>query len=116
MIRLRAMTMEDIAAGMRLCRAAGWNQVEEDWRVFLYSPGSGGFLAEKEGRVVATVAWMRYDSLAWIAMMLVDPQERGAGIGAQLMEQALSALSGAGCVGLDATPLGEPFYLRYGFV
>jgi GNAT superfamily N-acetyltransferase len=90
--------------------------LEEDWRVFLYSPGSGAFLAEKEGRVVGTAAFIRYDSLAWIAMMLVDPQERGAGIGAQLMEQALSALSDSRCVGLDATPLGEPLYRRYGFV
>jgi GNAT superfamily N-acetyltransferase len=116
MIRLRAMALEDIPAGMRLCFAAGWNQLEEDWRVFLLSPGSGAFLAEKDGRVVGTVAFMRYDSLAWIAMMLVDPQERGAGIGAQLMEQVLSALSDAPCIGLDATPLGEPLYRRCGFV
>jgi GNAT superfamily N-acetyltransferase len=110
------MAEEDIPAGMRLCRAAGWNQSENDWRVFLHSPGSGAFLAQKEGRVVGTVAFMRYDSLAWIAMMLVDTQERGAGIGAQLMEQALSALSDSRCVGLDATPLGEPLYRRYSFV
>jgi GNAT superfamily N-acetyltransferase len=110
------MVEDDIAAGMRLCHAAGWNQVEEDWRVFLHSPGSGGFLAEKDGCVVGTVAFMRYDSLAWIAMMLVDPEERGAGIGRQLMEQALSAVTDAGCVGLDATPLGGPLYRRFGFV
>ena len=110
------MAEEDIPAGMRLCRAAAWNQLEEDWRVFLHSPGSGAFLAEKEDRVLGTVAFMRYDFLAWIAMMLVDPQERGAGIGAQLMEQALSVASDAACVGLDATPLGEPLYIRYGFV
>jgi hypothetical protein len=33
-----------------------------------------------------------------------------------LMEHALSTLTDAGCVGLDATPLGEPLYRRYGFV
>ena len=110
------MAAEDIPAGMRLCHAAGWNQLEEDWRVFFQSSGSGAFLGEKEGSVVGTVAFMRYDSLAWIAMMLVDPQERGAGIGAQLMDHALSALSDARCVGLDATPLGEPLYRRCGFV
>ena len=110
------MGADDIPAGMRLCQAAGWNQLEDDWRLFLESPGSGGFLAEKEGLVVGTVAFMRYASLAWIAMMLVDPQERGVGIGAQLMEQALTALRDAKGVGLDATPLGEPLYRRYGFV
>ena len=110
------MTAQDVAAGMRLCASAGWNQLEEDWRLLLGSAGNGGFVAEKDGRVVGTVAIVRYDRLAWIAMMLVDPAERRAGIGARLMEQALSALGDAGCVGLDATPLGEPLYRRCGLV
>src|SRR5690242_19910627 len=114
MMTLRAMTVGDIAAGMDLCRAAGWNQLEDDWRVFLESPGSGAFVAEKGDRVVGSAAFLRYDALAWIAMMLVDPAERGAGIGAGLMERALEALEDAECVGLDATPLGEPLYRRYG--
>jgi hypothetical protein len=49
-------------------------------------------------------------------MMLVDPAERGAGLGAQLLAGALAALGDAPCVGLDATPLGEPLYRRFGFV
>ena len=109
------MTAADIPAGMRLCASAGWNQLEEDWRFFLESPGSGGFLAECEGRVVGTVAFVRYPGLDWIAMMLVDPERRRTGIGARLMEQALGALKGSACVGLDATPLGEPLYRRFGF-
>ena len=110
------MTVRDIPAGMRLCTSAGWNQLEEDWRFFLESPGSGAFLAEKDGSAVGTSAFIRYDGLAWIAMMLVDPAERRSGIGAHLMEQALGALHGERCVGLDATPLGEPLYRRYGLV
>jgi GNAT superfamily N-acetyltransferase len=116
------MAAEDIAAGMRLCRASNWNQLEDDWRVFLNTSGSGGFLAGKAGnegedrRVVGTVTFLRYDSFAWIAMMLVDPQERGAGIGARLMAEALSALKDVDCVGLDATPMGEPLYRRFGFL
>jgi predicted N-acetyltransferase YhbS len=115
-LAIRAMTAEDIPAGLRLCRASNWNQLEDDWRVFLNSTGGGGFLAGKEGRVVGTVAFLRYDSFAWIAMMLVDPHERGAGIGAHLMEEALSALQDVDCIGLDATPMGEPLYRRFGFV
>ena len=115
-LAIRAMAAEDITAGLRLCRASNWNQLEDDWRVFLDSAGSGGFLACKEGRVVGTVAFLRYDGFAWIAMMLVDPQERGAGIGARLMEEALSAWKDIDCIGLDATPMGEPLYRRFGFV
>jgi GNAT superfamily N-acetyltransferase len=113
---LRAMTAEDIAGGLRLCRASGWNQLEEDWRLFVNSSGSGGLLIERAGQILGTAAYMRYDALAWVAMMLVDPAERGAGLGAQLLAGALDALGDAPCVGLDATPLGEPLYRRFGFV
>ena len=108
--------MEDIPGGLRLSRANGWNQSEDDWRVFVEFPGAGGFLAEKEGRVIGTVTFMRYDSFAWIAMMLVDPHERRTGIGTQLMNQALGTLRDVPCVGLDATATGELLYRRFGFV
>src|ERR1039458_8643499 len=112
-MRLRAMTMEDIPGGLRLCRAGGWNQLEEDWRLFIDSPGSGGLLIAGTGNVLGTAAYMRYDAPAWIAMMLVDPAERRAGLGAQLLTEALAALANASCVGLDATPAGEPLYRRF---
>jgi GNAT superfamily N-acetyltransferase len=112
----RRMMTQDIAGGLRLCRASGWNQLEEDWGLFLESAGSGGFLIERDGKVLGTAAYMRYDALAWVAMMLVDPAERRAGFGAQLLAEALAALADASCVGLDATPLGEPLYRRFGFV
>ncbi len=112
----RKMTAQDIAGGLRLCRASGWNQLEEDWRLFLGSDGSGGFLIERGGDVLGTAAYMRYDALAWVAMMLVDPAQRRTGFGAQLLAEALAALADAPCVGLDATPLGEPLYRRFGFV
>src|SRR5436305_5373011 len=113
---IRKMSAEDIPAGLRLCRISGWNQVEDDWRVFLESPGSGGFLAEKAGRAVGTTTYLRYDAFAWIAMMLVDPEERRSGIGTRLMRDTLAALEGAPCIGLDATASGELLYRRFGFV
>jgi GNAT superfamily N-acetyltransferase len=113
-LRLRAMTVEDIPAGLRLCRAAEWNQLDADWRVFLSLAGAGAFLVERGERVLGTVAFLRYGSFGWIAMMLVDPEERRAGIGTQLMQAVMSELSDARCVALDATPLGEPLYRRFG--
>src|ERR1022692_4819784 len=115
-MQLRAMTMEDIPGGLRLCRASGWNQLEEDWRLFIDSPGSGGLLIAGTDNVLGTAAYMRYDALAWVAMMLVDPAERGAGLGGRLLAAALEALADAPCVGLDATPAGEALYRRSGFV
>ncbi|MDQ6700835.1 MAG: GNAT family N-acetyltransferase [Acidobacteriota bacterium] len=110
------MTRADISAGLGLCRANRWNQLEDDWRTFLESPRGGGVVATKTGAVVGTVTFIRYDHLSWIAMMLVEQQERGAGIGSQLLREALGALKNEPCVGLDATPAGEPMYRRHGFV
>jgi GNAT superfamily N-acetyltransferase len=113
---IRAMTAADIPAGMRLCEAAGWNQLEPDWAIFLHTPRCGAFLAESEGRVFGTVAYLRYGSFGWIAMMLVDPAERRSGIGSRLMEAVVGELADCDSVGLDATPLGEPLYRRFGLV
>jgi GNAT superfamily N-acetyltransferase len=109
------MTAADIPAGLRLCRAARWNQLEDDWRWFI-EPPSGAWMIERDGAVIGTSAVMRYDKLAWVAMMLVDPAERRAGHGARLLTAALDAAAGADCIGLDATPLGEPLYRKFGFV
>ncbi len=113
---VRPMTADDIPAGLALCRASRWNQIEDDWRVFLESPGSGCFVAENERGVLGTAAFLRYDKLAWIALMLVDARERGSGAGTQLLEHVLAQLRDEGAAGLDATPAGEPLYRRHGFV
>jgi hypothetical protein len=54
------MNPEDIAGGLRLCRASGWNQLDEDWRLFVESPGSGGLLMERDGKILGTAAYMRW--------------------------------------------------------
>ncbi|MDE3164165.1 MAG: GNAT family N-acetyltransferase [Acidobacteriota bacterium] len=115
-IALRDMTADDLPAGLALSAAAGWNQLEADWRFFLESPGCGACLAERDGQPAGTVAWIRYPDLAWIAMMLVDPAHRRLGIGSQLMRRALDAVPEDVRAGLDATPLGEPLYRRFGMI
>jgi predicted N-acetyltransferase YhbS len=115
---VRQMTGEDIAAGIELVRAAGWNQTEADWRRFLHANGKGCFVAESEGKVCGTVATIMYGrQLAWIGMVLVSPHWRGRGIGTELVRLALQHLDtqGALIVKLDATPQGAAVYERLGF-
>jgi hypothetical protein len=108
------MSHADIPHGLRLCRASNWNQLDEDWRVFLDRGGAS--LAEQDGAVVGSVAWLPFgDDFPWLSMMLVDPAARRTGIGSRLMEAALDALQDQKCVRLDATPAGEPMYRRFGF-
>ena len=119
----RDMTEADLADGLRLSRASGWNQTLEDWRRLL-SLGPGLFRAAVEdGRIVASGGAVRYgDALAWVCMILVEPERRGHGLGTRIFDEVLARCEAevrAGrlhCVGLDATPAGRGIYLQRGFV
>ncbi len=106
----------DIAAGLRLCRASGWNQLEDDWRCFLDASPAGCFVALRDGRVVGSVATLRYaDRFSWVSMVLVDPAFRDQGLGTQLFREALRELADAKTIKLDATPAGKRVYDPFGF-
>lgn len=110
------MTEADLAEGLRLSDASGWNQREADWRLLL-SLGRGRFrVATDGGRVVGTGGTVAYGPrLGWICMILVDPSRRGQGIGTRIFDDVLARASGLAVVGLDATPGGRPIYERAGF-
>lgn len=114
-LSVRDMTTEDLPSGLRLCRASAWNQVHDDWLIFLNSPRSAARLAELDGEPIATAAFLRYGPFTWISMMLVDPAQRGMGVGSHLFKDILSLLENDRCVRLDATPAGEALYRRHGF-
>src|SRR6266404_8815729 len=119
MMRMRHMTRQDIAGGMRLKDLAGWNQTEADWERFLSSSPDGCFVAEIDGRVIGTVTTIVYeDRFAWIGMVLVDPGFRNRGIGRALLQRAIEHLESRNlaCIKLDATPQGKPVYEKVGFV
>ncbi|MFZ5866057.1 MAG: GNAT family N-acetyltransferase [Thermodesulfobacteriota bacterium] len=113
------LTFNDIPDAMRLKDIAGWNQTAEDWERFLLASPDGCFAAESNGRVVGTVTTITYEEkLAWLGMVLVDPQYRGKGLGTALLERAIQHLDSRGinCMKLDATPFGKPLYEKLGFV
>lgn len=115
-MRLRDFRDDDVADGLRLSRAAGWNQQEEDWRTLLVLNPGRFVAAELDGRVIGTGGAAVYGTaLAWICMILVEPGHRGAGLGTRLVEAALARCGDAARIGLDATPQGEPVYTRLGF-
>jgi ribosomal protein S18 acetylase RimI-like enzyme len=62
------------------------------------------------------VATVRYqEKFSWLAMLLVDPEERRGGIGTALLFEGLRLLQEQDCVRLDATPLGKQLYQKHGF-
>ena len=113
---IRSLFESDIPAAMRLKEAAGWNQTETDWRRLLSLEPNGCFAAVRDGRLVGTTTTTIHGELAWIGMVLVDPEHRRQGIAAQLMNVALDYLSGkVATIKLDATALGQPVYEKFGF-
>ena len=116
-IEIRLLFESDIPAAMKLKEAAGWNQTEDDWRRLLRLEPAGCFAAIKDGELVGTTTTTTYnDDLAWVGMVLVDPQRRRQGIATKLMETALDYLKGrVATVKLDATPQGKLVYEKFGF-
>ena len=117
-LHIRLLRPRDIAVAMRLKEGAGWNQAPEDWERFLAMSPTGCFAAERDGLVIGTATTISYGGiLGWIGMVLVDPLNRGGGIGTALLREAISHLDSLRIptVKLDATPQGRPIYERLGF-
>lgn len=112
------MTIDDLRLGLRLSRQAGWNQTESDWLRFMNMEPEGCFVAELNGCPVGTTTTCIFDKVAWIAMVLVDTESRGQGVGTKLLKHSLDYLDGrkVKTVRLDATHLGRPIYEKLGFV
>jgi GNAT superfamily N-acetyltransferase len=118
MVPVRLMTAADLTAGLELSRQANWNQTEIDWRRALDLQPDGCFVAEHSGRVIGTATACVFGSVAWVALVLVDPAFRRQGVGRALMEHVLDYLDAQdiATIRLDATPLGQPLYEQLGFV
>lgn len=122
MLHIRTMTEADISFGMHLKAQAGWNQRATDWRRALDLQPDGCFLAEWQGQPAGTTTYCCFDAppneVAWIALVLVEKDLRGRGIGKALVQHALAALDrrGVPSVWLDATAFGQPLYEKLGFV
>ena len=116
-MEIRLLDERDIHGAMRLKELAHWNQTESDWRRLLRLEPRGCFCASVDGRLVGTTTTTTYgDELAWVGMVLVDPEYRRRGVATRLMQTALDYLEKrVAAVKLDATPDGQPVYERFGF-
>jgi ribosomal protein S18 acetylase RimI-like enzyme len=111
------MNIADLGLGLHLCRQAGWNQIESDWRRFLEMQPEGCFVAELDGAPVGTTVTCLFGKVAWIAMVLVEIGARRQGVATALLQHALDFLDEQGMktVRLDATAAGQPVYKKLGF-
>lgn len=113
-LSLQRLDAAALPAALALSAEAGWNQVAEDWRVFL-DRGAVHGVTGPEG-LLGTGAILPYAGFGWVSMVLVTAAARGQGIGTGLLGRAIAALTGMDRVPvLDATPAGERIYRPLGF-
>lgn len=115
---MRRLVHSDLEAMMRLKNAAGWNQTEADLARNLDLEPEGCFAIDCDGRVASTTTVVTYGTeLAWIGMVVTDPEFRGRGFARALFAHALEWLDsrGVACAKLDASSMGEPLYRSFGF-
>jgi predicted N-acetyltransferase YhbS len=115
--QIRQMSADDLPLCRALVQQAGWNQTDLDWLRAIKLAPTGCFVAEINGEGVATTTTCCFDSVAWIAMVLVDHNHRGAGIALRLVTHAIRHVENLGvkCISLDATAMGQPLYEKLGF-
>jgi GNAT superfamily N-acetyltransferase len=107
---------DELAEALALSTQAGWNQTLKDWENLLYHGFClGGRL---NGRLVCTGTLVDYQNGGWLGMLLVDQEFRKHGFGSRMLNVLLKAADeklNFQWVGLDATELGHPMYLKCGF-
>ena len=111
------MKKSDLGFFMKLMDMVGWGMTPGDYdRILRFSP-TGCFIASQKGKDLGMVATVNYGDIAWIGNLVVLPETRGKGIGADLMKHAMDYLvsTGTKAIRLDGVPLAVPLYRRLGF-
>ena len=116
-LAIERLALDDVAGGLALSDAAGWNQSADDWSFFIAAGAAFG-VRDEAGTLIATAAALPYDAATgWISMVLVDAAQRHRGIASQLVDACVASLREAGRIPvLDATPAGAAVYAKIGFV
>lgn len=105
-----------LAGCLALSKSANWNQNEADWRLML-GFGRGWGITLEDGTLAASTLVLPYgERFAWVAMVLVLPEQRRKGYASQLLRVAIADLKNRGLTPiLDATPAGREVYRQEGF-
>lgn len=115
-VRVRSMTLDDLALVLRWAGDEGWNPGVGDAPFFIAPDPSGLLVAEVGGEVVGSIGMPRFGAgYAFAGLYIVRPDHRGGPVGARL---GLAALRHAGdrMVGTDGVLERVADYEALGFV
>ena len=118
-LEITRLEESDLPKALRLSTQAGWNQTIKDWaRALTLSRPRGKFAGRVDGQLVATGVLIEHgNKCGWVGMILVDEACRRRGYGTAMLDRTIAAADEAGLrwIGLDATDMGRPLYLKRGF-
>jgi GNAT superfamily N-acetyltransferase len=111
------LTSDDVEAGLMLSAEAGWNQITDDWRLFVEAGRTVGF-RDPSGILIATAAALPYEGpFGYVSMVLVTTSWRRRGLATRLVDRCVDVLQNLELTPvLDATPAGQEVYSRQGFI
>ncbi|MCW8086075.1 GNAT family N-acetyltransferase [Roseococcus sp. MDT2-1-1] len=110
------MTRRDLDLALDWAAAEGWNPGREDASCFFAADPEGFFVAEVEGRPVASISAVRMgERFGFIGLYIAIPEARGQGHGMALWRAGMAHLDGR-CVGLDGVVAQQANYRKSGFV
>lgn len=115
-LSFRRLTHQDLDGALSLSIRVGWNQITDDWRIFL-DRGTAWGLFEMDSQLIATAAILPFPpDIAWISMVIVHPNRRRQGLATALVRECLAQIDQLGLTtGLDASDEGAQVYQAIGF-
>jgi len=117
-LTIRTLTTDDIPYALDLAVREGWDTTADVFEAVLEHDPDGCFVAERDGHRVGMITTTRHDCTAWVGNLIVKPELRRQGVGAELMAHAMTSLSmhGIRTIRLEADSPGVRLYRRLGFV
>jgi GNAT superfamily N-acetyltransferase len=116
-ISVRIMAKRDVKFALMLQNIVGWGNTSADIERSLYYEPKGCFIASLNGVDLGIVNSYLYGKVGFIGNLIVNPEIRGKGVGAELMKQAIKrlTLAGAETIRLDGVQKAITLYERLGF-
>jgi GNAT superfamily N-acetyltransferase len=114
-LTIRTMRPDEVSLAVDWAAAEGWNPGLADGACFASVDPEGFFIAELDGKPVATVSCVNYDArFAFLGFYIVRADFRGKGIGLRIWNAAI-AHAGARVIGLDGVTAQQDNYRKSGF-
>jgi GNAT superfamily N-acetyltransferase len=117
-VTIRTWKQADLGYITESIQKEGWGHARRDVERCWSLEPKGCFVAESNGDLAGHVFSVLFGEIGWIGLLIVNPKKRGIGVGAALMEAAISYLEskGAKAIKLEAVAEAAPLYRRLGFV